>query len=158
MKEKSIDHVKLSDEDITKFFYEVKGNLLLSKDKYYKKLKGIDPTVQRKAIDKFYEEQEVNQIVKTVKKPKRFNTVTANYAGDTYQIDILVYKKFEINHYKYILVILDVYSRYIDAVAMTNRENETIIKFSVTVSLILPILINLWTRWILEFITLTRMR
>ena len=29
-------------------FYKVKGNLLLSKDKFYKKIKGIDPTVQRK--------------------------------------------------------------------------------------------------------------
>ena len=129
MKDKSIDDKpQLTEDEIRKMFYEVKGGLLLSKEKFYKKLKAIDPTVKQKDIYKFYENQEVNQIVKTIKKPKKFNTVTANYAGDTYQIDILVYKKFEIHHYKYILVIMDVYSRYMDAIAMTNRENENIIK------------------------------
>ena len=131
MKEKTLDDetpVKLTEEDIKKIFYE-KGSLLLSKDKFYKKIKAMDPTVKQKAINKFYMEQEINQIVQTVKKPKKFNTVTANYAGDKYQIDILVYKKHEIHKYKYILVILDVYSRYLEAVAMTNRENENIIKY-----------------------------
>ena len=117
---------KLTEDEISKMFYD--SGLLLSKEKFYKKLKAIDPTIKQKDIFKFYENQEVNQIVKQVKRPKKFNTVTANYAGDTYQIDILVYKKFEIHNYKYILVIMDVYSRYMAAVAMTNRENENIIK------------------------------
>ena len=48
MKEKTLDDetpVKLTEEDIKKIFYE-KSSLLLSKDKFYKKIKAMDPTVK----------------------------------------------------------------------------------------------------------------
>jgi hypothetical protein len=34
----------------------------------------------------------------------------------------MVYDRYEYHNYKYIFVIVDIYSRYADARAMTNRE------------------------------------
>lgn len=44
-----------------------------------------------------------------------------------YQLDILVYDRYTFHGYKYILVVIDVYSRFAHCVAMTNRRMETII-------------------------------
>jgi hypothetical protein len=41
-------------------------------------------------------------------------------------MDIIVYDRYEINHYKYILVCIDIYSRVLDARAMTTRAMNTI--------------------------------
>lgn len=117
---------KFNEPEIKKVFDENFG--LLSMQKLYKKLKEIQPEITQKEIKEFHEKQEINQITKSKVKPKQFNTVTANYPGDTYQIDILVYKKYEIHKYKYIIVVQDVYSRYMEALPMTNRENPNIIK------------------------------
>ena len=43
-------------------------------------------------------------------------------------MDIMIYDRYEFRKYKYILVIIDIHSRYVKARAMTNRENQTIIK------------------------------
>ena len=43
-------------------------------------------------------------------------------------MDIMIYDRYEFHKYKYILVIIDIHSRYVKARPMTNRENQTIIK------------------------------
>ena len=68
------------------------------------------------------------QLTKKFKKPKVFNTIYAHSPRDNYQIDIIVYDRYTYNNYKYILVCIDVHSRYLQCRAMTNRTNETIIK------------------------------
>jgi len=100
---------------------------LLSKDKLKKKLEEENKALKTKDIDDFYDKLEINQLTK-VQKKKVFNSVIAYYPGDTYQIDIIVYNKYEIHKYKYILVVIDVYSRYVQVKPLTNRENPNIIK------------------------------
>jgi len=39
----------------------------------------------------------------------------------------MVYDRYEINQYKYVLVVIDVYSRYVTAVALTNMREETLL-------------------------------
>ncbi len=41
---------------------------------------------------------------------------------DNYQMDIIVYNRYEYHKYKYILVVIDIYSRFAQARAMTNRK------------------------------------
>jgi hypothetical protein len=41
-------------------------------------------------------------------------------------MDIIIYDRYEYHNYKYILVVVDIYSRYAQARAMINRKNETI--------------------------------
>jgi hypothetical protein len=40
----------------------------------------------------------------------------------------MIYDRYEYHHYKYILVVVDIYSRYADARPLTNRENKTIME------------------------------
>ena len=100
---------------------------LLSKNKLKKKLEEENKALKTKDIDDFYDKLEINQLTK-VQKKKVFNSVIAYYPGDCYQIDIIVYNKYEIHKYKYILVVIDVYSRYVQVRILTNRENPNIIK------------------------------
>jgi IS30 family transposase len=100
---------------------------LLSKHKLKKKLEEENKALKTKDIDDFYDKLEINQLTK-VQKKKVFNSVIAYYPGDCYQMDIIVYNKYEIHKYKYILVVIDVYSRYVQVKPLTNRENLNIIK------------------------------
>ena len=113
-------------EELKQFFKKPEYSIL-SKDKLIKKFKQENITVSNKVLNDFYNSLETNQLIKT-KRPKKFNSVIGYYPGDTYQIDIIVYSRFEIHNYKYILVVIDVYSRYVQVRPMTNRTNETINK------------------------------
>ena len=81
-------------------------------------------------VQKFYQNQEIIQ--KTKRKPLKvdrvYNTIVASGYGADYQIDIIVYDRFEYHRYKYILCVIDVHSRYACCRAMTNRKNETILE------------------------------
>jgi hypothetical protein len=105
---------------------------ILSKEKFKKKLLDENKAVKIKDIDDFYDKLEVNQLTKQNKKSK-FNSVLAYYPGDCYQMDIIVYNKFEYNKYKYILVVIDVYSRFAEVRCLTNRENPNIIKNTLSI-------------------------
>ena len=100
---------------------------LLSKEKLKKKLGDENKAVKNKEFEEYFNNLEINQLTKIHKK-KIFNSVIAYYPSDCYQIDIIVYSKYEIHKYKYILVIIDVYSRYVQVKPMTSRENPVIIK------------------------------
>ena len=112
--------------EVKKLFKDPKF-ALLSKDKLKKKLEEENKALKTKDIDDFYDKLEINQLTK-IQKKKVFNSVISYYPGDAYQMDIIVYNKYEIHKYKYILVVIDVYSRYVQVRAMTNRENPNIIK------------------------------
>jgi hypothetical protein len=100
---------------------------LLSKEKLKKKLEKENKAVNNKEFEEYFNNLEINQLTK-VQKKKTFNSVIANYPGDCYQIDIIVYNKYEIHKYKYILVIIDVYSRFAQVKPLTSRENPVINK------------------------------
>jgi hypothetical protein len=104
-KDKKIIENQLSKSDIKKIFYDPKTGLI-SLDKFYKKLKKIDPDIQHKDIENFYNKQEINQIFKRLTKPRVYNSVYANFPRHIYQIDFVVYNRFEINHYSYIFVLI----------------------------------------------------
>ena len=113
--------------DLKKLYYDPKLGLL-SAEKFYLKVKQMGLSYTRKEIKDFVTSQSVSQVLKPIVKPKIFNSYRANYAGEIYQMDIIVYDRYEYHKYKYILVVIDIYSRYVEARAMTNRELETIIK------------------------------
>lgn len=109
-------------------FYDPKFGFSSSINKIYAKTQMLNIDLKKSDIKKFIEEQPLNQILKPVKKNKVFSSYVANYPAHIYQIDILVYDRYEYNKYKYILVVIDIYSRYVQARAMTNRNLETILE------------------------------
>lgn len=111
---------------IHNLFYDTRQGLQNAKALYEKAQElGID--MSRKDVQSYYDKQLVNQLMKPVRKPSQFNSVVASYPNNIWQMDIIVYDRYEYHKYKYILVIIDIYSRYLDARAMTNRNIETII-------------------------------
>lgn len=115
------------DKYLKELFYNPKygfGNI----DKIYHKVKEDGKYITKKEIKEFYEKQKINQIYKETKKPEKFSSIVADKIRDEYQMDIMIYDRYEFNKYKYILFIIDIYSRYAEAYPMTNRENKTILK------------------------------
>jgi hypothetical protein len=96
-------------------------------DKLYRKVKELDPSITIKQVKDFLDKQESYQITKRSKPTKQFQSITAPYKGYNFQIDLLIYSNYEIDKYKYILVVVDTYSRYCVCRPLTNRENPTLI-------------------------------
>ena len=117
------------DEIIKNYFYDVNTGYV-SANKLYQKMKDDKYNVTRKQIKEFYDNQEVVQKTKMhpLKSNRVYNSIVASQYGSNYQIDIIVYDRFEYHKYKYILCCVDVYSRYASCRAMTNRRNDTIIE------------------------------
>lgn len=113
--------------EVKKTFYDPKYGLK-NLDQFLKTLDDLNIRIARKKVEEFYDNQEVNQIMKPVTKKRIYNSKVANYPRDIYEMDIIIYDRYEMNHYKYILVIIDIYSRYLSCRPMTNRRMETIIE------------------------------
>ena len=117
------------DEIIKKYFYDIHIGFV-SSDKLYRKIKADGYDVKLNDVKTFYDNQEIIQ--KTKRKPLKvdrvYNTIVASGYSANYQIDIIIYDRWEYHKYKYILCVIDVYSRYASCRAMTNRTNETILK------------------------------
>ena len=77
---------------------------------------------------KYVEDQYSYQVTKRVIKPKKFNSIVAYAPRGSYQIDLMIYDRYQFHNYKYILMCIDVHSRYLLAKPLTNRKNETIEK------------------------------
>lgn len=109
------------DEIYKKYFTGSIDKLLLLSKK-----KGLD--LSYTDIKQYLKKKEANQLLKEVRKPKSFNSVYAYSIRDSYQMDIMIYDRYEIYKYKYILNIIDVYSRYAYSVPLTNMREETLLK------------------------------
>jgi len=117
----------MTDKKLSELFYNSKTGLS-NADKLYKKAKEYGLKVTKKEVKEFLDKQYVSQIFKEQKRPEKFSSITADKIRDEYQMDIIVYDRYEYHKYKYILCVIDIYSRYASAKAMTNRRNETIMK------------------------------
>jgi hypothetical protein len=114
-------------EDFKKIFYDKKEGLT-NINKLYEKIQEVNPNISKNELQKFYDKQAINKIMKPIRKPKHFSSYMANYPSHIYQLDIINYTRFKQNNYKYIVCMIDIYSRYLMAKPMTNREMPTIIK------------------------------
>lgn len=106
-------------------FYDPKRGFVSFK-KFKEKLREADIFLSDAKIKKFLEDQFVNQVMKPVEKAKEFNSIISHGPGHNWQLDFIIYDRYEWKGYKYVLVIIDVYSRYVWAFPMTNRENKNI--------------------------------
>ena len=117
------------DEIIKDYFYDINTGFV-SSEKLYRKIKADGYDIKLNDVRDFYENQEIIQ--KTKRKPLKvdrvYNTIVASGYGADYQIDIIVYDRFEFHKYKYILCVIDIHSRFACCRAMTNRKNETILE------------------------------
>jgi len=111
---------------LKELFYNPKEGYI-SLNKLRKKLKENNIDLPYKDVKEFYQKQSLNQVMKPIRKPKIFNSFFSSQAGQIFQMDIIVYDRYTYHNYKYMLVVIDIYSRYLQVRAMTNRRMETII-------------------------------
>ena len=123
-------------DKLRKIFYDPKIGFV-SIDKLFQKVIENDINLTFKEVQQFYNSQPINQVMRPPRKTKIFNTIYAHYPGEIYQMDIIIYDRYVYHKYKYILVVVDIYSRYAQAIAMTNRRMETIIDAFKTISKIM---------------------
>ena len=90
----------------------------------YKIYMKLNKTVPYSKILKYLKEQASSQILKETKKPRYYNTILASYPGDIYQMDVIVYNRHAYEEYKYILTVVDVYSRLAQAIPLTGMRLE----------------------------------
>ena len=116
----------MSETFLKDLYYDPKHGYV-SLNKLVMKVKETHPEVTKKQVQDFLEKQYTYQVNKETKKPKVFNTILASAPRSNYQMDIIIYDRYEIHKYKYILCVIDVNSRFAQAVALTTRANKTIV-------------------------------
>ena len=112
-------------KELEKLYYNPKTGFT-SGIKFYKTAIKNNINTTQQQVNKFLDNQSVVQVFREQKKPNIFSSIVVNNIHSEYQMDIIIYDRYEFHKYKYILVIIDIYSRYASVRAMTNRKNETI--------------------------------
>jgi hypothetical protein len=92
-------------EDFKKIFYDKKEGLT-NINKLYEKIHQINPNITKNELQKFYDKQPINKIMKPIRKPKHFNSYVANYPGHIYQLDIINYTRFKQNNYQKLIIVI----------------------------------------------------
>jgi hypothetical protein len=115
------------DEYLKKLYYN-KSNIVKTEKELYDIAKADGYKITHNKIKEFLKNQEINQVFYEHKKPEKFTSIFVDGIRDEYQLDLMIYDRYEYHKYKYILVVVDIYSRYALAKALTNRENPNIIK------------------------------
>lgn len=112
---------------LSKHFYDPKSGFI-SATKLYHKLKPQFPTLKQTQVNEWVKEQAVNQMTNRKRPPTVYSSIQAPSKGSIYQLDLMIYDRFEYHGYKYILVVVDIYSRFAMAKALTNRTLPNLMK------------------------------
>lgn len=115
-------------DEILKAIYYDPEKGFTSSEKFYRRVRDVGVDVSRKDVDEWLRKQAVYQINYQGRKPLVYQSIYAPYIRYNYQMDILIQDKYKIDNYKYILCVVDTYSRYAQCRVMTNRENSTIVE------------------------------
>ena len=105
---------------VEELYYDLSYGLL-SPDKFYQKVKLIYPNITKNDINEFVNNQQINEVMKEHKRPKEFSSIKGYYNGDVYEMDIIIYDRYSYYNYKYILVVIDVYSRFLQCRPLKTR-------------------------------------
>ena len=99
----------------------------LSLPKLWKKIKEANINLSYNDLKKILEHY---QITKQTHKPKEFSNVfasTTTHPLQSTQLDIMVYDRYQYHNYKYVIGLIDVYSRFVVARPLTNMRMSTIL-------------------------------
>ena len=114
---------------IKKAFYSPESGLVSARN-LYKKLKPDNPKVTLKLITEFIKNQATNQIHAPKKIPlTEYHQIRAPGLGE-FQLDILDLSNYarHNNGYRYILVVIDIYSRYSFVVPLKTKAGSVVLE------------------------------
>ena len=118
-------------ENLSQLFYNPKEGLSNVGD-LYKRAREKGHKYTLKQVKEWYFNQPVNQIYKQPQKVRRFNKIQSNnYAPGTFQADLMDLQRFARwnKGYKYLLNIIDVFSRYSFSFPIKTKKPSEIAPF-----------------------------
>ena len=95
-------------------------------DKLHRKAKEAGLNYSIAQVRDWLSKQFTVQVHKRQVKPKIYKTILSPEYGNNYQIDLLNYDRYEFGKYRYMLVVIDVYSRFLSVKPLTTRKFGTI--------------------------------
>ena len=110
------------DKKVKELLNDPKTGLTSDLTKLQKMLKENGINMTQKQIKEIRDKQEWHQITYLPKKEKKFNTITVPNNRDSYYMDVMVYNRFKIHEYQYVLNVIDTNSRYVASRALTNMK------------------------------------
>ena len=123
---------KKQKEFLTKLYYD-EGQALTA-NKFYARKKQIlrDKKIKLKFIREWLKTQEVRQVFRQRHKPKKFRSIIANppVINNNWQWDLLDFTNFGAylnNGYKWLMVVIDVYSRFLMVEPMRTKSAPSIL-------------------------------
>ena len=115
------------DKELEKLYTSVETGLFSSPAKLYMRAKQAGLKITLKQVTNFIKSYEVAQMTRQQRKPKGKQTGLITYhPRDFYQLDILIYDNYAYKGYKYILICIDVYSRYVQALPLKRRTGPAL--------------------------------
>jgi hypothetical protein len=85
-------------------------------------LKENNINATKKEIKKIRNTLLWHQLTNVLKKEKIFNTIVVGDNKDLYYMNVIIYNRFKINSYQYILNVVDTNSQYVSLRALTNMK------------------------------------
>ena len=97
--------------------------------KLFHKLRNDNQNITLKQVKDYLNKQEDYQIMQEKKKPTKYNSIVASDPLECVQLDLMVYDRFENKDgYRYIMNIIDVYSRFTGSRALKDKKGSTQLK------------------------------
>ena len=113
------------EQRLKELYYNPKTGFL-SLSKLFARLKEEGIPASYNDVKKFLEQQKPYELHKRVVKPKEFSNVYADHPLQCTHLDIMIYARNEIHNYKYIIGVIDIYSRHVSCRPLTNMRMKTI--------------------------------
>lgn len=114
------------EDRLTELYYDPKSGFQ-GAQALYRRAKELYPDITLKEVRRFLEGQRTSQINLERRRPEEYNTIWAPETRISYQMDLMIYDRYEYRGFKYILMIIDVHSRYLTAVPLKTREMSTVV-------------------------------
>lgn len=114
--------------DVIRRYYYNPSTGYLSPYKLFKRIQEAGYNISEQRVRQWVQQQSAQQVTTLPKPPPVFNTIVAPYPGYNYQMDTMFMTSQPHNGFQYILLIIDVNSRYLGGAAM-KQKNAYINKF-----------------------------
>ena len=112
---------------LKKLWYDAKTGFTSARD-LYQALKPQFPQMTHKIVQNWVKQQFAQQVTARAGPPPEYSSIVSPALRTYYQMDLMIYDRFEFHNYKYILVVVDIYSRYAMARPLTNRTFPNLMK------------------------------
>lgn len=108
---------------LKRLYYNTQTGFLSAK-KFWRKVNDEGHKISFKKVKAWLDKQKVQQVTGVPRKSPIFNSIVADYVSQNYQMDTMYFRGHSYRGYEYILLVIDVKSRYLAGYPMKTRKQE----------------------------------